>query len=608
MLGHSTEEDSFMTVASRRSSGRRRTKLDDALRICRKAFLFVGLFSIVINILMLASPLYMLQVYDRVLTTGRTETLLLLTIMAGSALLILGALEALRSSILARVGAWLNAQLGPTFLAASVRARLSGNGTSAQSLRDLAQLQSFVGGQGVATFFDAPWVPLFVVLIWFLHPVLGVVALVSAFTLFGLTLLNDYLTRSPIREATRAQITANLQAEATVRNAEVVQAMGMLPTLVERWQSTNQTAMTATQLAGERGGTIVGFTKFARFFVQMAILGVGALLVLRGELTAGGMVAASILLGRALAPVEQSMGAWKTFTSARLAYARLKEAIEGDQAEERRTRLPAPTGRISVENVSYAAVQGERPILSQVSLALEPGEALAIIGASAAGKSTLCRALVGIVRPNLGIVRLDGADLRHWDPEELGQHIGYLPQDVELFSGTVRENIARMSKGSDEDVVAAAQLAHAHEMILRLPQGYDTRIGDGGARLSGGQRQRVGLARAVFGQPKVVVLDEPNANLDQAGESALAAAITRLKELQTTLIIVGHRPSTLRRVDKILVLREGRVEAFGPRDQIIEAMRDQAARAVPTAPAPERVAGGGPRQVQAAASRAASTS
>jgi ATP-binding cassette subfamily C protein/ATP-binding cassette subfamily C exporter for protease/lipase/ATP-binding cassette subfamily C protein EexD len=567
------------------------TALDEALRICRRAFVFVALFSFALNLLMLASPIYMLQVYDRVLTTGHYETLALITALALAALLILGALDALRAAVMNRIGGWLNARLGPELLGVSLRSRLLGDTGGGQPLRDLAQVQGFVGGQGLAVFFDAPWVPVFVVLVWLLHPILGLVAAGSAVLLFVMTILNDWTTRAPLTRATQAQIQAQLQAEQTIRNAEVVRAMGMRAAMVERWNKVNDAALEATSLAAERGGVFVGITKFLRFGVQVAILGVGALLVLRGELSSGGMVAASILLGRALAPVEQAMGAWKNFTQARLAYGRLQQRLAALPRERPRTELPEPKGSLAVERLTYQLPGSDRPVLQQVAFALEPGEALAIIGPSAAGKSTLCRHLVGIAQPSAGHVRLDGADVHHWDPERLGRHVGYLPQDVELFGGSVRENIARMGEGDDAEIVEAARLAHAHDMILKLPQGYDTQIGDAGARLSGGQRQRIGLARALFGSPCLVVLDEPNANLDQAGELALAAAVAELKRRGATIVIVSHRPSALQNVDKILFLKDGRVEAFGPRDEVLRQLQGQPRpTAAPAAAAPVRIA------------------
>jgi PrtD family type I secretion system ABC transporter len=547
--------------------------LTDALRACRTSFVVVGLFSLVINAMMLAMPIYMLQVYDRVLTTGRIETLIMLSVMAATALVIMGAMDALRSAIMVRLGRWINARLAPIFLTLSVRGRLLGDEAGAQPLRDLSVLQNFVGGSGLTFLFDTPMVPLFVALCWLLHPDIGILALGAAVLLFSFSIVNDRLTRKPLLEANVGQIRAVAQAEAAIRNAEVVRAMGMLPAMVERWRIVNDRTLQATQMASARSGVIVGITKATRLLVQIAVLGLGALLVIQTSLTAGSMIACSILIGRALAPVEQAVTAWKVFIAARIAYGRLKSRLLTLPPEAQRTRLPAPCGSLTVEAVSFVPPGGSQAVLRQVSLAVEPGEAVAVVGPSAAGKSTLCRLLVGLVQPSSGKIRLDGAELGHWDLDQLGRFIGYLPQDVELFAGTVRDNIARMGKGSDEDVVEAARLAHAHDMILHLSDGYDTQIGDAGAKLSGGQRQRIGLARAVYGDPRLIVLDEPNANLDQVGEAALAGAVDELKRRGAAMVIVGHRPSTLAHADKILVLKDGRAELFGGRDEVLPRLR-----------------------------------
>lgn len=558
-------------------------ELEWTLQKCRSGFRSVAIFSLVINLLMLAAPIYMLQVYDRVLTSGNIETLYFLTAIVGAALLLMGALDVARTALTVRIGGWLSDQLGPVFLASGVRGRLKGDCTGSQVLRDVTQLQSFIATHGLTAFFDSPWVPVFVALIWLLHPVLGMVALASAGLLFALTLLNEAVTRRRTEEASRAQILGFQLADAVMRNAAAVWAMGMLPAVIERWRATNSSALEALRRSAESGGVIVALTKFTRFFVQTAILGAGALLVLRGELTPGGMVAASILLSRALAPVEAAMNVWRNFAAARLSYRRLKEHLELYPSEARRPWLPPPEGRLSVRDVTYLAPGSTRILLSQVSFELAAGEAIAMLGPSGAGKSTLCRLLVGIGTPTSGKVCLDGSELTHWDSVALGQHIGYLPQDVELFAGTVRENIARMSVVDDKAVIEAAQLAHAHEMIQTLPEGYDTEIGEGGLVLSAGQRQRLGLARAVYGNPQLIILDEPNANLDQVGEAALAAAVGELKKRGSGLIVVGHRPSTLAQADKILLLQQGYVTMFGPREAILQ--RLQKLQEATTAPA-----------------------
>jgi ATP-binding cassette subfamily C protein/ATP-binding cassette subfamily C exporter for protease/lipase/ATP-binding cassette subfamily C protein EexD len=554
-----------------------RTVLDAALWNCRSAFGTCALFSLMINVLMLASPIYMLQVYDRVLTSGHVETLIMITLITAIAVASMCALDALRTAITIRVGCWLNERLGPVYLACGVRGRLQGDTMGAQTLRDISQIQNFIATQGLTAFFDSPWVPLFLGLIWVLHPMLGVIALSSAVVLLALSFANEFATRKSTKVANDAQMDGLRLADAAIRNAEVIQAMGMLPAITNRWASLNETANNGLRWTGDAGGVVMAATKFARFFVQIGILGAGAWLVLRSELSAGSMIAASILLGRALAPVEVAISAWRNFMGARFAYGRLKETIQDYPEEPLRTRLPDPTGCLAAEQVSYTAAKAGQLILNQVSFSIKPGEGLAIIGPSGAGKSTLCRLIVGLDTPNVGEIRLDGSQIHHWDPVQIGRDIGFLPQDVEVFAGTVRENIARMQDAGDEEVLQAAILAHAHQMIQNLPQGYDTRIGDGGIRLSGGQRQRIALARAVFGGPRLVVLDEPNSNLDQAGEAALADALRDLKANGAALVIVGHRPSTLTQADKVLVLKDGCVAMLGTRDEVLRKLSEQSA-------------------------------
>lgn len=557
----------------------RRNALSQALSDCHKATLIAGTLSLAINMLMLAPSLYMMQTYDRVITTGHTDTLIFLTALATVALFVLAALDSVRSSIMIRVGCWLNDRLGPVFLTSSIRAQLQGDTAGAQPLRDLAQIQNFVSSQGLTVFFDAPWVVVFVTLIWLLHPLLGAIAMGTALLLLLLSITNELMTRKENLNASQSQIQAMRQADSAIRNAEVVHAMGMHPAVIGRWQATNSDAMEATSRASERGGILLGLTKFVRFFAQIAVLGMGAHLVIQGKLTAGAMIAASILLGRALAPVELAMSAWRNFSTTRIAYARLKARLKEHGTERDRIKLPPPKGHLVVTNVSFKSC--ERVILRNVSFEVMPGETVAVIGPSAAGKSTLSRLLVGVLAPTTGQVRLDGSEITHWDPVQLGGYIGYIPQDVELFAGSVRENIARMGEVDDEAVIRAAMLAHAHEMIQHLPNGYDTQIGEGCLRLSGGQRQRIALARAVYGNPRLIVLDEPNANLDQAGESALSTAIQELKKQDVASIIIGHRPSTLAQADKIILMQEGQVKLFGPRDVTLGQLRRSTNGVVP---------------------------
>jgi PrtD family type I secretion system ABC transporter len=525
---------------------------------------------------MLAAPLYMLQVIDRVLRSGSGETLVLLTVMACFAVLVMSVLDTLRSAIAMRLGSWLNEHLGPVYMESNVRAQLRADYSGMQAMHDLGELQSFIAHQGMAAFFDFPWVPVFVAIMWFMHPLLGTIALLSAATLFILSIANDFATRKPSERANEAQIEAMHIADVTFRNAEVIGAMGMLPVMIGRWRAINAVVSEGYRIAGEKAGHILSITKFVRYSVQIAVLGTGAWLVVQNTITTGTMIAASILLGRALAPVEMAIGGWKSFISARLAYHRLKLHLQDYPPEQQRTLLPNPTGQLSVVNLGYWVPASGHVILRDISFDVSPGQVLAVVGESGAGKSTLCRLLVGLTEPSSGAVLLDGSPLGHWRRDQLGRNIGFLPQDVELFPGTIRENIARMNVADDDSTLDAAIRSYAHPIIQKLPQGYETVIGDGGLRLSGGQRQRVGLARALFGMPRLIVLDEPNANLDHAGEAALAKALQEMKQHGCTIIIVGHRPSTLEQADKILVMNDGTMTQFGDRDDILRSWEESA--------------------------------
>jgi PrtD family type I secretion system ABC transporter len=566
--------------------------LTQAVRRTRGAFGTVALFSFCMNLLVLAGPIYMLQVYDRVLGSYKVETLILLTVMLAAAFGAWAALDGLRTGITVRLGAWLTRNVGPHYLEYGVRARLEGTQVGARAFRDLDKIQSFIATQGMNALFDAPWTPIFIFIIWALHPWLGIFALCSAILLLTLSIINAFLTRAPLKRAEELQSRTYRTADATIRNAESVSAMGMLPALKSRWQVLNGEAEAELLLMNQRSGVLGTLVKFSRSFLQSAILGLGALLVIRGELTPGMMIAGSIMLGRALAPVDQAIGTWKSFDSARNAYKRLSEHADAFPPLPRRVSMPRPRGGLYVQNLTVAV--GDHLILDDVSFEVGAGEAVAVIGPSAAGKSTLCKAIVGIAEKVQGAVRLDGVDMDLWNPDELGPNIGFLPQDGGLFGGTVRENISRMQEAPDAMVVEAAQLAHAHEMIALLPNGYETELGEGGIGLSGGQRQRLGLARAVFGVPPLIVLDEPNANLDQAGEAALAESILELKKRGCTLLIVGHRPSTIAQADKVLLLSEGEVQAFGPRTEVLGHMRE-AAR-IKAAPDQEAASGEGQQE------------
>lgn len=555
--------------------------LHEALKRVRKTFLSVGFFSFFINLLMLTGPLYMLQVYDRVLTSGSQHTLVMLTVVAVGMVLTSALLELVRSRILVRIGSRLDASLSEGLFAGLLRQRLKkSEDAEAQPLRDLESLRGFLTGNGLISFFDAPWTPLFLAIVFLLHPLLGLVALSGAVILFALALVSEFATRTPLQEASRDSAAAHGFTESTLRNAEVIEAMGMLPALQQRWQERHQAALAAQAKASDRGGMLTAAAKFVRPVLQVAILGTGAYLALQQIITPGVMIAASIIMGRALAPVEGAIGQWRGFVLARAAHARLKEFTAKDQAPESALPLPRPKGAIAVERLVAAAPGLDKPVLKGISFALEPGDSLGIIGPSAAGKSTLARLLIGVWHPSAGHVRLDGADIGDWNHVLLGPALGYLPQDVELFDGSVADNIARFGPSQPEKIVRAAQRANVHEMILRLPQGYDTVIGQGGAALSGGQRQRIGLARALYDDPALVVLDEPNSNLDGDGEEALRKAVAELKNLGTTLVVIAHRPSVLAGMDKLLILRDGLIDQFGPREEIMP----KVTKAVPRTP------------------------
>lgn len=543
-----------------------------ALRRCRRGLLAVVIFSFAVNLLMLTAPLYMLQVFDRVLTSRSIDTLLFLTLVAGIAFLTMWALEIARGRLMIGIGTWLDRQVSGPALESSVLAALGRRSASTQAVRDVGILRTFLTGPAVFPIMDAPWTPLFIAVVFLLHPLLGWIGIGGAIVLFAFALANDRLTRRPLDRAGQASGRALGEAEAAARNADVVEAMGMRAAIVDRWHAVFDHALADQARASRRSVLITATSKMLRQALQVGVLGVGAWLVLGNELTPGGMIAASILVARALAPVEQAIGSWRTAVGARSAYRRLGEHLQTHMLPGPAMALPAPKGALKVEGVSYAHPGEKEPLLRGIGFALEPGESLGMVGPTAAGKTTLARLLVGNLRPQLGHVRLDGADVAVWNPADRGRHIGYLPQDVELFNGTVRDNIARLGEAEPDQVVEAAQLAGAHEMILTLPQGYESEIGLGGMALSGGQRQRIALARAAYGDPKLVVLDEPNANLDQVGESALLSALNAFKQRGASVVIIAHRPTVLSSVDKILVLRDGQVHLFGPRDEVLKTL------------------------------------
>ncbi|MEA1050405.1 type I secretion system permease/ATPase [Lamprobacter modestohalophilus] len=564
-------------------------ELRDALKGSRGSFMFAGLFSLFINMLMLLPAIYMLQVYDRVLTSSSISTLVALTVLVVALYMVMGLLEIARSWLLVRVSAGLDMRLNERLFTAMFDSGLmTGRGSGAQPISDLTSLRQFLTGQGLFAFFDTPWIPIYLAVIFLLHPLLGWFAVAGLVVIVILAVINEVTTRKPLTES-NTLAAANINAvNGHLRNAEALEAMGMLGNVHRRWMSRHVEMLKLQARASDRAGVLANTSKSFRIMLQSLILGLGAYLAVLQEITPGAMIAGSILLGRALSPVDLLIGSWKQFLAARSSYARLRALLQAIPKRMRRMRLPAPKGRLVGEQLVVVPPGGTVPVLRGVSFDIPAGETVGIIGPSAAGKSTLARAALGVWPAASGAVRLDGAAIADWNRDELGPNIGYLPQDVELMEGSVSENISRFGEIDPGSVVTAAQKAGVHEMILRLPKGYDTPIGQGGAVLSGGQRQRVGLARALYGSPCLVVLDEPNSNLDEHGEAALAAALGHLKRSQATVLVITHRPNLLHHVDRIMVLRDGLIQMFGPRDQVMAEFARPAAVGRSTSAVPAR--------------------
>ena len=536
----------------------------------KSAFFTVALFSMFLNVLALSPSIYMLQVYDRVLVSRNITTLVMLSLLVVGVYILMGAMEATRTFVLTRVGARMDVDLNRrVFTAAFQRNLMRPGSNTAQALGDLTAIRQTLTGTALIALFDLPWLPVYMAVIFMFSFELGLFALGAALLLAILAVLNEFYTRDPLNEAQKYSMAATNMAQNNLRNAEVIEAMGMLPAIRARWYELHAKFLKLQGTASDRAGILQGMSKFVRITMQSLVLGYGALKTLEGDMTAGMMIAASIIVGRALAPVDQLIASWKQLVSGRAAYRRLKELLEIHPAAEEGMPLPPPKGRLSVEGVLAGPPGSRMPVLKGVSFSVEPGETVAMIGPSASGKSTLARLLVGVWSPMSGHVRLDGADVYSWNKLELGPHLGYLPQDIELFDGTIAENIARFGEIDAEKVVEAAMRTGMHEHILKLSDGYDTRLGDAASSLSGGQRQRIGLARAIYGDPALIVLDEPNSNLDDQGELALVETIKDLKARGRTVILITHRMSTLSVVDNVLVLQEGAVKAYGPRDKVL---------------------------------------
>lgn len=545
-------------------------EIGQTLREFRQAFRNVGIFSAIINLMMLVPSLYMLQVYDRVLASGNQTTLLMLTLMVVGAFILMHGLELIRSFLMIRVGAQIDLKLNQRVYTASFEQNLKrAGGNAGQALNDLTTVRQFITGNGLFAFFDAPWFPVYLAVIFMFDWVLGVFAVAGTGVLIALAWANEVVSRKPLGEANALSVSSGNLATNNLRNAEVIEAMGMLPNLMTRWHRMHRRFLKLQGEASEKSGMVSALSKFTRITLQSLILGLGALLALENRITPGMMIVGSILMGRALAPVDQLINIWKGWSSTQSAYRRLAELLTNNPPRVRGMALPRPNGQLALESVTAMPPGSALPALRNVNLHLPAGEVLGVIGASGSGKSTLARLLVGVWPATAGKVRLDGSDVYQWNKDELGPHLGYLPQDIELFAGTVSENIARFGMVDADKVIAAAKLAGVHDMILHFPQGYDTMLGDGGAGLSGGQKQRIGLARALYDDPALIVLDEPNSNLDDTGEQALLAAIQQLRQRGRTIVVVSHRTSILQVTTRLLLLRQGTVQAFGPTHQVL---------------------------------------
>ena len=563
---------------------RTRSELVDVLFRLRRSFFALAAFSGVINVMMLTPSIYMLQVYDRALVSRNVTTLTMLTLLVIGLFLLMSALEMIRTRVLIRVGNFLDMDLNRRIFSAAFERNLSrAGGNPAQALQDLAQVRQFLTGNALFAFFDAPWTPIYLLVAYLIHPLLGLVTLIGSLLLVALAYLTEKATQKPLAEANQAALSSASYANNNLRNAEVIEAMGMLPAIGKRWYQGHLRILQMQTLASDRAALISSTGRFVRITLQSVILGAGALLAIEGKITPGMMIACSILTGRALGPVEQVIASWKQLLGCRSAWGRLNDLLHDYPQRPPSMSLQRPLGMLAVENVIAGAPGTSNNIVRGVSFSLVPGESLGIIGPSASGKSTLARLLVGVWPTQAGKVRLDGADIFTWNKAELGPWIGYLPQDVELFEGTIAENIARFAEVDSEAVIRAARSSGVHDMILRFPQGYDTRLAADGSPLSGGQKQRIALARALYGEPNLVVLDEPNANLDDVGEKALVDALAELKARGATVILISHRPNVLCAVDKVLMLRDGAVHMLGSRDEVFAALRK--ASVIPTATA-----------------------
>ena len=549
------------------------SELKKSLLSAKKSFIMVGLFSMFINILMLVPPLYMLQLYDRVLGSRSQDTLIMLTLIVVVLFITMGLLEVVRSRVLVRVGNKLDSMLSQRIFDNLFELERKAPGrSSSMPLNDLTQVRQFMTGNGLFAFFDAPWMPIYIIVLFIFHPAFGFFAIFAAIVLVGITVANEYSTKEKLAEANNLSRASTIYVDSNIRNAEVVNAMGMRNNISKIWADKYYGFLNAQNIASDSAGVWSNLSKSLRVMFQSLILGLGAYLAINMEVTPGMMIAASIIMGRALAPLDLIIGSWKGFSSARSSYERIEGLLNDFPKDKEYMQLPAPKGEITLENVVVIPPSGTVPSLKGISMRIEKGDVVGIIGPSAAGKSSLARVMLGLWPLSNGVARIDKADISQWDREDLGKYVGYLPQDIELFEGTVSQNIARFGEVEPEKVVEAASKAGVHEMILKLNEGYDTKIGPGGASLSGGQRQRIGLARALYNNPVFIVLDEPNSNLDDVGEAALVEAIKTLRAGGTTVVIITHRTNVLQATNKLALINNGVLELYGNTNDVLNAI------------------------------------
>lgn len=547
--------------------------LQETLDASKKVFIIVGAFSFFINALLLATPIYMMQIYTRVITSSRTDTLIFLTIAVIFILCIYAALEIIRSFILIKTSTWLDEKLSVKALQPAAEEIANGRLYGAQSLKDIMAIRSFLSSTMIYSFFDSPWIIIYLLVMFLLYVAFGIIGTIGGIILFTLALANELSTRNPLKKANEIASKNNRHIDVALRNADAIQAMGMMSNLSHHWHKENKEVLKLQAQASRLSSRFLSISKAVRFILQVLIFAVGAYFVIHNVLIPGALIAASIMMSRALAPIEQSISSWKAMKNAKAAYGRLKIYFETANFPTEGTKLPPPKGIVKAESVSLLLPGSKKLFLRNISFGIGPGTILGIIGPTAAGKTSLLRILAGIWKPTHGHARLDGADISIWNRDEVGRYIGYLPQDVELFTGTVAQNIARMGKGTSEDIVKAAKLANVHDMILKFPKGYDTLIGQGHYVLSGGQQQRLALARAVYGDPKFIILDEPNSNLDQAGENALLQTVLELKKQDKTIIVVAHRYGLINIADYLMILENGTIAKLGGKNEVVAEMQ-----------------------------------